>query len=72
MLAAHARHRTFPLVSPRPQAAHVLAHDARGLARDPNARPELASREVRAAAPRGNDAAAIVKAGGGAPAGTPK
>jgi hypothetical protein len=54
----------------QPTSWRMTREDA--LARDPNARPELASREVRTAAPRGNDAAAIVRAGGGAPAGTPK
>ena len=37
------------------------------LARDPNAEPELTSREVRMSVARGNDGAGIVAAGGRAP-----
>ena len=37
------------------------------LARDPNAEPDLTSREVRVCMARGNDGAGIVAAGGRAP-----
>jgi hypothetical protein len=51
--------------SAKPTRWLMTAADAR--ARDPNARPDLASREQRSANARGNEGAAIVRAGGGAP-----
>ena len=48
-----------------PTSWRMTREDA--LARDPQASPDVSSREVRSGLPRGNDGARIVAAGGHAP-----